>query len=412
MSLAALLSDSKGLSNFSGNNDTCLQVRNSQLATTALAGFVGGVSAGNVNTAVDARYTKVTSGSAPNLLKASASTTAMGADLDVNFSLIVNDNREPRYFLPGPADNLKLGLYEANIKASGSLGDLTWGKKLSNYGSMAKECGVTPGAGATASEPTLAFNYTVPELTPGLSINLGLENLPSDNVSSISKFTTEPVALTNVTAMRMPLITSKISYDLSPMLGSYVDKLKLNLETLDGQAFGERVGSDDDAAEAVVTRFTSAGAGFKREMKGMTYGLEADVYGFKTCLGTSKTQGLGHIHPAIGGFSATADGASTSTIKHKNTFAAVAYDLGAEYIGLPLNFEVNYGKTKPNGVRGTALTAGTIFNENANKRFSVGVPVSDDLEFDFTYDNYATKHGTNGTKNKTTVVSICGHKTF
>lgn len=397
MSLAELLSDSKGLSNFSGNASTC--IRNYSIKQDA--GATGATMDGGVlNRGVflfDPRATEVTSGSHPNLLNASATGSVMGAEVVSKVSLILNDNRSSAVLAAPPRDNGKVGLYEASVKVAGSLGAVEWGKSLSLFGSSAKACDVTPGAGFTAAEPAMQFKFSLPELTPGLKVDLALAGLAKDNVSPnltdnrlITGASTQAI-----TTARGAGLEGKVSYDTG--YGA-----KLNLEFLNNKAHGITPAAAQGAAASNITDLPT---GVARKMKGLAGSIDVDMSGFTGCLGTAKTTGLGHIHPAVGGFmDATA---TQGAAKFKHTYAKGGYALDSSVVSVPLNFEVNYGKTKHDGCKGTTFAPAGQFAKNTRTGICIGTPLSEDLTFDFCYDRYKTKNSA-GLTNKMNVTSLCG----
>lgn len=394
MSLAELLSDSKGLSNFSGNASTC--IRNYSIkedagaaATTVAGGLLPLANRGFAN-----KNLQVTSGDHLNLLNASATGSVMGAEIVSKVSFLLNDNRSTVGFAEPPRDEMNIKLYEGSVKASGSLGAVEWGKSLSLFGSSAKACDVTPGAGFTATEPAMQFKFTLPELTPGLKVDLALSNLASDNVSATVPSRIDLDAnVHNVTSTRNLGLEGKVSYDTG--YGAV-----LNLEFLNNKTNGISVGVQEGTAVATPSPVPLA-AGLSDKLKGLAGSIDVDMSGFTGCLGTAKTEGLGHLHPAVGGFEATA-----GARKYKHTFGKVGYAMDASVVSVPLKFDINYGKTKQDGSKGTH-TAANLFKENTRTGLCIGTPLSEDLSFDLCYDQYKTKNSA-GLSNKMNVTSICG----
>ena len=393
MSLAELLSDSKGLSNFSGNASTCIRnysIKESAAAVdTVSGGLLPAASRGFAN-----KNLQVTSGDHLNLLNASATGSVMGAEIVSKVSFLVNDNRSTVGFAVPPRDDLNIKLYEGSVKASGSLGAVEWGKSLSLFGSSAKACDVTPGAGFTASEPAMQFKFTLPELTPGLKVDLALANLARDNVSSIVSSRIDVDADVHaVTSTRNLGLEGKVSYDTG--YGAV-----LNLEFLNNKTNGISVpvqeGTNIATQEAVALA-----AGLSDKIKGLAGSIDVDMSGFTGCLGTAKTEGLGHLHPAVGGFEATA-----GARKYKHTFGKAGYTMDASVASVPLKIEAIYGKTEQDGSKGTH-TATNLFKENKRTGICIGTPLSEDLTFDLCYDRYETKNSV-GLTNKMNVTSVCG----
>lgn len=405
MSLAELLSDTQGLSPFSGEVDTKLRFVSERLLANTITGPAT-VATLNSHIAVIGSHVGMTANANPRSntateilpeakLRANASASTSLGDLEFNLGLRVNDQRRADELLPRPSENANVRLDDLNVALnSNTMGKLTWGYQANLFGGVAEKCGVMPGLGAVGSAHKPQFKYTAPSFG-GLELEIALSQ-QNRSVTSGTIVTHDEDEL--LTAVTTKLGTeARITYDLGSMLSAYGANAKVGVEFL-------AQNTDEDVINAANDVL--------KDIEGSGYFLDVDVSGVNVCLNRQKTKGLGPIYQHLGGYNTTADedGAETGRRHYKHTNATVGYTIPMAY---PVDLTFNYGKSERDGTPQTGASAG-IAGENKRAGLSLGSNVSDDLKFSLSYDKFDSKSGLKAaTKvSEAKVYAFAGHYKF
>ena len=407
MSLAELLSDSKGLSPLSGSVDTKLRFVSERVRTSAtplLAGaaatFVGVVGSHiNIPTTVvgTSAYTDVIP---EGILRASASGSSSLGDLEFNLGLLVNDQRNALEILPRPSENPNVRLHDLNIALNtASMGSLTWGYQPNVFGGFAEKYDVMPGLGTVASAHKPQFKYTTPSFG-GLELEVALSQ--QNRALDGETIATAVGVLNSMVSTRLGT-EARLAYDLGSLMGSYGVNAKIGAEILSQKAVKLGGATGDITNTNVVTD----------KLSGVGYFLDTDFSGAKVCLNKSKTKGLGPIYQTLGGYATNGvDGTDTGRRHYEHLNATVKYTVPMSF---PVDLSVNYGKTERKGVEVTNDAEEATPMENKRFGLSLCSNVSDALCFSGSYDKIDSKVGSQSAKldgGAAKVYAFAGHYKF